>query len=58
MKKTQKDMMRDARRRIADKNRAFVDMMNSSNPLTNEEIDKLIEKRPDIWSSYKGKGKT
>jgi len=55
--KTQKEMQRNAQRRIADRNRVFVDMMNSSNPLTNEEIDRLIEKRPDIWSSYKGKGK-
>ena len=55
--KTQKEMQRNAQRRIADRNRVFVDMMNSSNPLTNEEIDRLIEERPDIWSSYKGKGK-
>ena len=47
----------EEQRKRADRDAAFVEMQSSATPLTNTEIDKLIEAQPDRWSAYKGKGK-
>jgi hypothetical protein len=35
---------------------AFAEIQQSTGPLTNAEIDKLIAKNPDRWTQFRGKG--
>lgn len=45
----QKRMQQSADRRLLDVCRTFNDIMTGPNPLTREEVRKLIEKRPDVY---------
>ena len=54
--KTQIQMFRDAERQIADGNEAFMEMLRGPNPLSPEEIDSLVARRPERWSRFAGFG--
>jgi hypothetical protein len=45
----QKQMMRAADQRMLNVCRTFNEIQSGSNPLTADEIEKLIEKRPDVY---------
>lgn len=57
--KTQVQLYRDAEEKIAAANIHFMDMVNDPiNPLTNDDLAKLVERFPQRWerfSSYIGK---
>ena len=52
--KSQIQMYREAERKIADRNAAFVEIMQGPNPLTPEEVDALAEKDPARYGIFKG----
>jgi len=52
MSKTAKEYWADAERRSATINRTFVEIQQSGNPLTDEEIAELAKKRPEIWGRF------
>lgn len=53
--KTQLRMCRDAERRLFERNRAFLDMINDPvNPLTNSDLKRLIERWPERYGMYSG----
>ena len=53
MAKTQKQMYYEAERHSANLNQAFMDMVNHpTNPLTNSDLRKLIERRPDTYGRF------
>jgi hypothetical protein len=54
---TQLDMMRATDKSIREQYRVFADMQRGPAPLTNEIIDKLAAKRPEIWEKFRGLGK-
>lgn len=41
-----------AHRKIADRNEVFMDIMTGPNPLSPEEIDRLVEKDPARYGAY------
>ena len=42
-----------ARRKLADANNTFMEMVNSKeNPLTRSQLEKLIEHRPALWGKF------
>lgn len=44
-----------ARRRLADANQAFLDLVNcEANPLTREDLAANIARRPAVWSRFAG----
>ncbi len=44
-----------ARRRLADANVAFLELVNHpTNPLTREDLERCIERRPGLWGRYAG----
>ena len=47
---TQKCMQQSADRRILDMCNTFNEIMIGPNPLTKDEISKLIAKRPEVYS--------
>ena len=47
---TQKQMQRQADQRLLNVCKTFNEIMTGPNPLTPEEIDALIKKRPDVYS--------
>jgi len=49
----QKQMERSASSRIASICKTFNTIMTGPNPLTKEEIRKLIEKRPEVWGIFR-----
>ena len=52
---TQFQLYELARRRIAEANMAFLELVNHpTNPLTREDLARNIERRPDLWSRYAG----
>lgn len=55
-KPTQKDMFYAAGRNIGAANEAFMDMLKGPNPLTPEEIDRFIARRPERWARLAGFG--
>lgn len=50
--RAQRQMYEDARRRIASADRIFMEIMAGPNPLTPEELRRLIDKRPELWGRY------
>ena len=40
--------------RIADRHQAVLDSLFGPNPLTDEEFERLIERRPEIYGQYRG----
>ena len=51
--KSQKQLFWDAHRRIADRDIAFMDLISDPhNPMTNQDLKALIEKRPEVYSRY------
>ena len=56
MKKTQLQIYQEVRGRIARVCRTFNDIQCGPNPLTNDEIGKLIKKNPSLWGIFEGKG--
>lgn len=45
-----------ARARIADRNNTFLDIMRGPNPLSPEEVDRLIERHPGRYDAYRAWG--
>lgn len=44
-----------ARRRLADANQTFLDLVNcEANPLTREDLAANIARRPAVWSRFAG----
>ena len=53
--KTQAQMFYEAHRKLADADQHFLDMVNCpENPLTNDDLIKLVEKFPQRWERYSG----
>lgn len=54
-KKTQMQIYEQERERIASVNRMFMDMVNDPhNPLTNDDLVKLVDKFPERWGQFSG----
>lgn len=54
-KKTQMQIYEQERERIASRNRMFIDMVNDPhNPLTNDDLVKLVAKFPERWGRFSG----
>lgn len=52
---TQAQMFELARRRLADANATFMELVNHpTNPMTREDLAANIKRRPDLWSRYAG----
>lgn len=52
---TQKQMFEIERRKIADLNNAFMDMVRcAENPMTREDLEALIAKRPKRYGRFAG----
>lgn len=49
----QKQMERSAFERSAKAYRTFNDIMTGPSPLTQDEIKRLIEKRPELWGRFR-----
>lgn len=52
MSKPAKEFWRDAEKRSATINSAFVEIQQGPNPLSDEELRKLAEKRPEVWGRF------
>ena len=52
MSKTAKQFWAEAEARSAKINRTFVEIQQGPNPLTQAEIRKLAEKRPEVWARF------
>ena len=53
--KTQLQMFYDEQRKIADRDQAFMDMINDpDNPMTNTDLKCLIARWPERYSRYAG----
>lgn len=51
--KNQKNMYHEAVKRCAEQDKIFFIMVSDlKNPLTNKELQALIEKRPSVWERY------
>lgn len=52
---TQAQQYELARRKLAETNLAFMDLVNCrENPLTREDLARNIERRPELWSRFAG----
>lgn len=52
---TQAQHFEIARRRIADADRTFMELVNHpANPMTREDLAANIARRPSLWSRYAG----
>ena len=57
--RTQKQMFYDAERRAAELNKDFMFMVNcKENPLTREDLEALLAKRPQVYARFAGFLKT
>jgi hypothetical protein len=54
MRMTQYQMFELARRKIADGNLAMLEMLFGVNPITDDELRKLIAKRPATYGRFAG----
>ena len=53
--KTQYKMYQEAEQRIFDRNNAFLEMVNDPvNPLTNQDLERLIARFPVRWARFSG----
>ena len=51
--KTQYQMYREAEQRIFDRNNAFLEMVkHPTNPLTNQDLERLIARWPERYEMY------
>ena len=53
MKPTQKQMFYQAHRRIADGNNAFMELVKVGD-ITRSELQRLIAKRPEVYTRFSG----
>ena len=54
-KKSQYQLFWEAHNKIAELNNAFMDLVNDPvNPLTNEDLESLIKKRPHVYGRFSG----
>lgn len=49
---TQMQMYRNAERKAAALDNAFMDMLKGPNPLTKAELEALIAKRPEVYGRF------
>ena len=49
----QKQLFEQERKKIAETNALFMEMKSGKDPLTDEELRKLIKKRPNLWGRFK-----
>jgi hypothetical protein len=55
MLKTQTQMFYDAHKKTAEGNELFMEMIkHPTNPLTNQDLERLIKRRPDKWKRFEG----
>jgi hypothetical protein len=40
--------------KIVEADQTFLDIMEGPNPITKEEYNKLVSKRPELWGRYHG----
>jgi len=53
--KTQLQMYREAKQKLFDANRAFMEMVNDPvNPMTNQDLERLIARFPARWERFSG----
>ena len=53
--KTQMQMYREAERKLAEANEAFMDMVNDPvNPMTNDDLERLIARWPERYGRFSG----
>ena len=53
--KSQYQLFWEAHHKIAELNNAFMDLVNDPvNPLTNEDLESLIKKRPHVYGRFSG----
>lgn len=53
-KPSQVQMFYSAERKSGELNRAMLDSLYGPNPITDEELRKLIEKRPNVYGRFAG----
>jgi hypothetical protein len=51
---TQERLFWEAHDRIAGVNELMLDLLYGENPITDAELEKLIEKRPDVYGRFSG----
>lgn len=51
---TQKQLYYQAERKSADGHLAMLDLLYGTNPITDAELQKLIDKRPLVYDKYAG----
>ncbi|APZ42529.1 hypothetical protein [Acidihalobacter ferrooxydans] len=52
---TQEQMFYQAHKRLADANKFIMDLARDpSNPLTNNDLRKLVDRFPERWGRYRG----
>ena len=54
MRLSQTQLYWQERRKIADANLTFLEMLKGDRPITNAELEQLIEKRPELWGRFSG----
>ena len=54
MRLSQAQLYWQERRKIADANLTFLEMLKGDRPITNAELEQLIEKRPELWGRFSG----
>ncbi len=53
--KTQMQLYKEAERKLAEANEAFMDMVNDPvNPLTNDDLERLIARWPERYGRFSG----
>ncbi len=52
--KSQVRMYYDAEKRAANLNQAMLDALYGENPITDDELRRLIEKRPEVYGRFSG----
>ena len=53
MSKTAKNFWAGAEARSFEINRTFLEIQQGPNPMTQEEINKLADKRPALWERFR-----
>lgn len=52
---TQRDHFYHSHRKVSDVNNTFMELVNHpTNPLTKEDLEKNIERRPSLWGRFAG----
>ena len=53
--KTQMQLYKEAERKLAEANEAFMDMVNDpDNPMTNDDLERLIARWPERYGRFSG----